>query len=54
MDETVWHKWEIWGWPRRGIDGRWLFWRVWRRKTEAGWEYQHREETYEVAEWRQW
>jgi hypothetical protein len=53
MDETVWHERDL-IFPRRGIDGTWLFFRVWRRKTPKGWEYKHRETTEDEASSDAW
>ena len=52
-DPLLWHKWDLL-FPVRGIDGRWLFFTVWRRRGPHGWEYMEREETLDEFYDRQW
>jgi hypothetical protein len=52
-DINLWHKWYP-GLPVRDINGKWLFFEVWRRRGPNGWEYQEREETEDEFYDRQW
>jgi hypothetical protein len=52
-DPARWHKWDL-TFPVRGIDGRLLFFAVWRRRGLHGWEYKERQETLDEFYDRQW
>jgi hypothetical protein len=52
-DPTLWHKWDL-SFPVRGVDGKLLFFTVWRRRGPHGWEYRERGETLDEFYDRQW
>ena len=52
-DISLWHKWSL-RHPVRDINGKWLFFEVWRRRGPKGWEYMEREETADEFFDRQW
>lgn len=54
-DPRKWHKWNVFLWPVRTIDGKWTNGIVWRRLTiKNKWEYRIVPETLEDFLDKQW